>query len=247
MARDLPAATRVLMACGAALTVLACGGSAHAPSASATPTPSPTATAPSPTPSPTADTESIQVVETGVGNYMLVAEPIAVLRNVASEHTAMGVVVDFTVHSPSGTYSLDSSPDVVLFPGQILAVGVICNRSCIDATSTQVTVSVGSWVLGGGLPLAVTSSAYACVSQNGYMGCTPTGGDSQGTVSATVSGTVQPFAELELTAFCRDAAGTIVDGGTTSTVWPGGASATMAVPVVGSPQPAVCAMFATVV
>lgn len=186
------------------------------------------------------------MVASGVGTYLLQAEPVAVLHNLAADHTALGVVVAFTVHSPSGTYALDSSPDVALFSGQTLAVATLCTDMCENATSAEATVTVGSWASGGGSALTVTSPAYTCGSPGNASGCAA-GGDSQGTVSGTVSGTVQPFAQIELTGVCSSASGAIVGSGFTQTVWPGGDSASMSVTVLGSPQPASCQLFATVI
>ena len=246
MARNLPAVTKALAVCASALTVMACGGSSHPTSASPTRTPTPTATPSTPTPSPTADTESIQVLASGVGSYELQAEPVAILHNLAANHTALGVVVDFTVYSPSGTHALDSSPDVSLFPDQTLAVAALCTDMCDNATSTAVAVTVGSWAQGGGSALTASSPVYTCVDSGDALGCAA-GGDSQGTVSGTVSGTAQTFEQIELTGVCTSAAGVIVDSGTVATVWPGGASATMTVSVLGSPRPATCQLYAVAI
>jgi hypothetical protein len=191
------------------------------------------------------------VFASGVGGYELDTNPVAVLHNLAADHTATGIVVTFTVHFPGGTYTISSSPDVSLFPGQTLAVATTCNRACDDsnATSTDVAVDVGAWVPGGGTPLTVTSPTYACVNQDDVMGCPNAVDPSQGTVSATVHGTLQSLAEIVLTGVCYDASGAIVDSGFTTAFWPGGASASMTVAVLGSPSPqtSTCQLYAVAV
>ncbi len=186
----------------------------------------------------------------GLGGFELDTNPVAVLHNLAADHTATGVVVTFTVHFPGGTYSISSSPDVSLFPGQTLAVATTCNRACDDskATSTDVAVAVGSWVSGGGTPLTVTTSpTYACVSQDDLSGCSNAVDSSQGSVSATVHGTLQALAEVVLTAVCDSASGAIVDSGFTPAFWPGGTSRSMSVAVLGNPRPATCQLYAVAV
>ena len=247
MARNLPAVMKALAVCATALTVMACGGASHPTNASPIRTATPTATPSTPTPSPTADTESIQVLASGVGSYLLQAQPVAILHNPAAAHTALGVVVDFTVHSPSGSHALTSSPDVSLFPGQTLAVAALCTDPCDNATSTEVAVTVGSWASGGGAVLTANSPVYLCVDQHDSTGCTDAVSNSQGTVSGTVSGTAQTFEQIELTGVCTSAAGVIVDSGTVATVWPGGASATMTVSVLGSPRLATCQLYAVAI
>ena len=172
MASRPPAQVRAAAICAAALMLMACGEPSHAAGARPTPTPAPTSA--TSTSSPTADDETLQVFASGLGGYELDTNPVAVLHNLAADHTATGVVVTFTVHFPGGTYSISSSPDMSLFPGQTLAVATTCNRACDDskATSTDVAVAVGSWVSGGGTPLTVTTSpTYACVSQDDLSGC----------------------------------------------------------------------------
>lgn len=240
-----PAVMRAVAACAMCLTLLACGGPVHHPGASHTP--APTHTPSTPTPSPMADDETLQVFASGVGAYELDVNPVAVLHNLATGHTATGVVVVFTVHLPGGSYQIDSSPDVTLFPGQTLAVATTCNRMCIGATGTDVAVTVGSWVAGGGTPFTVTSPAYTCVSQHDVTGCSDSVSDSQGNVSGTVHGTLQNLAEVVLTGVCYSGSGAVLDSGFTTDFWPGGTSASMTVAVLGNPAPASCELYAVAI
>jgi len=180
----------------------------------------------------------VTVAASGVGAYDLQAYPVAVLRNQASAHIATGVVVGFTVHFPGGTYALTAEP-VSLAAGETLAVTALCTDSCARATSAAVSVTVGGWKAGDRAVMTATSATYACGSP-----CAGTTGY-QGDVSATLSGQVPSGAVLSLSAACEDSAGTIVGGGLTATVWPGGTPAVSSVPVLVSATPASCQLYAT--
>ncbi|MGD0447910.1 MAG: hypothetical protein ABSB36_04750 [Candidatus Dormibacteria bacterium] len=222
-----------------ALAMTACAGTV--PHASATPTPShpptptPVATA---SPSSAPDTEQVTVTASGVGAYDLQAYPVAVLHNQASAHIATGVVVSFTVHFPGGTYALTAEP-VSLASGESLAVTALCTDSCARATSAAVSFTVGGWQSGDRAIMTATAATYACGSP-----CAGTTGY-EGDVSATLSGQVPSGTLLSLSAACEDSTGTIVGGGLTATVWPGGASAASSVPVLVSATPASCQLYAT--
>jgi hypothetical protein len=182
--------------------------------------------------------EQVTVTASGVGAYDLQAYPVAVLHNQASAHIATGVVVGFAVHLPDGTYSLTAEP-VSLAPGETLAVTALCTDSCAGATSTAISVTVGGWEAGGLAVVTATSATYTCGSP-----CAGTTGY-EGDVSATLSGQVRSGTVLSLSAACEDSGGTIVGGGLTATIWPGGASAVSSVPVLVSATPASCQLYAT--
>jgi hypothetical protein len=231
---------RILTAALVFVALTACSAtgarsSSASPSHSQSSTPSATGTA---SPSSAPDTEQVTVTASGVGAYDLQAYPVAVLHNQASAHIATGVLVGFTVHFPGGTYALTAEP-VSLASGETLAVTALCTDSCARATSTAVSVTVGGWEAGDRAVMTATSATYACGSPcAGSVGY-------QGDVSATLSGQLPSGTVLSLSAACEDSAGTIVGGGLTATVWPGGASAVSSVPVLVSAAPASCQLYAT--
>ena len=228
-----------------ALTLMGCAGASTTPSptrhpsTSATPTPAATPT-PSPSPSASADNQQVSVTSSGVGDYDLQAYPVAVLDNLATGHTANGVVAQFSVKSPSGSFSLDSVP-VSLAPAQTLAVAALCTDSCQGATGVTVTVTVGSWSAGGASSLTASSASYACGSPcaggHGY----------EGDASGTMSGDVSPGSLVNYFAACFSSSGAIVGGGWRQTVWIGSSSSiSVSVPVLVTAQPASCQLYASV-
>lgn len=226
----------LLAAALVALLAAACGPGNPTPTPTATPTPTPTATA-TPTAEPP-DTERIDLLGTGVGSYMLVAVPVAILHNAATAHVAMHVLVHFTVTGGSrGPFGIDAQV-VSLAPGETLAVAADCTDTCNHANETQVSVTVGSWVSGGRRTLTVTGAAYSCGG-----GC---GGHQNGDVLGTVSGAVSAGATVYSVAVCTNSGGTIIGGGSSQITWGGGATQPIDVSVILSANPARCTLYATV-
>lgn len=233
--RTLGSAVAALALC-VATTAVACGSSTPTPGPSHTQTPRPT-----PTPVPTPDNESVSVVTTGVGAWQLVAIPVAILKNNAANHGAAAVVVHFVTHAASGATlgSLDSEA-VNLAPGETLPVAADCTDGCNGAASTDVTVTVGSWTTATGPFFTTTAGGYEC----GTGACG--GGHGQGSVagSLTVS---RLAADSSIVAFavCTNQGGAVSGAGVTQTVWPGGTSAHVSVPVIVNGPPAACQMGAS--
>jgi hypothetical protein len=222
------------------LGLVACAASSTSPrTISPSPSRSPSA-APSPTASATADDEQVSVTASGVGDYDLQAIPVAVLHNVAGDHTALSVQTAFAVRHPGGVYDLDAPP-VSLAPGEVLAVAALCTDACRGATGTTVTVTVGSWTSGGEPALTASAAAYACGSP-----CAGNGGF-EGDASGTVTGSVAAGTPVDLFAACSSAAGTIVGGGITQTVWTGTSNPVrVSVPVLVTAEPRSCALYGAV-
>ena len=226
-------------AAGLALLVAGCGSpSGPSPSPRTSHPPSPT---PSPSPAPGPDTETVTVTASGVGAWQLVAIPVALLRNDAHRHGAEEVVVHFTTHSPSGATGSLSSTAVDLAPGETLPVAADCTDGCNNATSTDVSVSVGLWTPAVGPSFSAGPAAYACGS--GACG----GGHGQGSATAPVTATSSLAEGVAVAAFaaCTNAAGAIVGAGVTTTSWPGGTTATVKVPVIVNSAPAACSVGAS--
>ena len=216
----------------------ACGSSTPTPTPGTSHTPSPKAT---PTAVPTPDAESVSVVTTGVGAWQLVAIPVAILKNNAANHGAAAVVVHFVTHAASGAAlgTLDSEA-VNLAPGETLPVAADCTDGCNGAASTDVTVSVGSWTTSTGPFFTTTAGGYQC----GTGACG--GGHGQGSVSGSL--TVSRLAadsSIVVFAVCTNAAGAISGAGVTQTVWAGGTSNHVSVPVIVNGAPSACQMGAS--
>jgi hypothetical protein len=188
------------------------------------------------------------VVASGAGDYDFEAIPVALLRNQAATHFAVGVVVRFTVHSSSGTCQLDAQP-ISLAPGGTLAVAALCDYlRYTSGAQTDVSVTVARWSLAGPPVVEPASATYACGDP-----CSGVGGF-EGDASATLVGTVAPGTPVHLFAACMSATGSIVGGGITDTVWGGEGSAaaaspgpqTVRVPVLTVQQPASCEVYGAV-
>jgi hypothetical protein len=222
--------------CAASLAsiVVACGGGSGT-----TPTPTAPHTA-TPTAAPTPDNQTVSVVTTGVGAWQLVAIPVAVLHNNAAHHGAAAVVVHFTTHANGGTLGSLDSEAVNLAPGETLPVAADCTDGCNDATSTDATVSVGNWTTSSGASVTTAAGTYQC----GTGACG--GGHGQGSVSGSLAAT-RLAADTSIVAFaaCTDAGGAIVGAGVTQSVWPGGTTATVRVPVIVNANPTGCQLGAS--
>jgi hypothetical protein len=177
-------------------------------------------------------------VTSGFGAYDLEVYPVSVLHSLATAHTAIGVVVRFTVQLPGGSNALSSEP-VSLAPGETLAVTVQCTDSCDGATGVDAAVTVGGWVTGAYTVISGTSAPYTCGSP-----CSGNPGY-EGSVSGTLSGQVPSGRLVTVTAVCQNGSSTIVGGGSTSMLWVGGASANATVPVLVTTPPASCQLYAT--
>jgi hypothetical protein len=184
------------------------------------------------------DDETVDKVASGFGAYDLQVSPVSVLHNLATAHTATGVVVSFTVHFPGGTHPLTAEP-VSLAPGETLAVTALCTDICDGATGVDVAVTVGGWVAGARVVISGTSAPYTCGSP-----CSGSPGY-EGSASGTLSGQVPSGRQVTVTAVCQDGSGTIVGGGSVSMLWPSGASANATVSVLVTTPPASCQLYAT--
>lgn len=231
-----PGASAVALAAFAATLAAACGSSAPtaAPTHATTHTPPPTA-------APTPDSQSVSVLTSGVGAWQLVAIPVAMLHNNAAHHGAAAVVVHFLTHAPSGaTLGALDSEAVNLAPNETLPVAADCTDGCNGATRADVTVSVGSWTTSTGPFFTTATGSYQC----GTGACG--GGHGQGSVSGPI--TVSHLAaDTSIVAFavCTDAGGAIIGAGVTQTVWPGGTSARVSVPVIVNGAPSGCQLGAS--
>ena len=221
----------------ATVLVAACGPSAPS-STPRTATPTPRAT---PTPPPAPDNETVTVVTTGVGAWQLIAIPVAVLQNNAAHHGAAAVMVHFVTHGPGGQTlgSLDSEA-VNLAPGETLPVAADCTDGCNGATSVDATVKVGNWTTSSGPSFTTTAGGYQC----GTGACG--GGHGQGSVSGPINVTELASDEsIVAYAVCTDSGGAVLGAGVTQTVWPGGTSAKVTVPVIVNRNPAACQLGAS--
>ena len=235
--RTLGTAVAALALC-VATAAAACGSSTPTSTPGASRSPTPKAT---PTPAPTPDTESVSVVTTGVGAWQLVAIPVAILKNNAANHGAAAVVVHFATHAESGAAlgTLDSEA-VNLAPGETLPVAADCTDGCNGAASTDVTVSVGSWTTSTGAFFTTIAGGYQC----GTGACG--GGHGQGSVAGSL--TVSRLAadsSIAVFAVCTNQAGAISGAGVTQTVWPGGTSNHVSVPVIVNGPPSACQLGAS--
>ncbi|MFI5284833.1 MAG: hypothetical protein ACHQ4F_00790 [Candidatus Dormibacteria bacterium] len=225
----------VLWLAGIAVVMLsACSGApTPAPSRSATATPSPSATPLPP------DTQSVAVLEIGIGTFDLAAFPVASLKNEARYHAAASVVVHFVTRRAGRTLgSLDAVP-VNLAPGEVLAVTADCTDACNAATGVSVSVTVGSWPTSVGPVFLTASGAYACQpchSGHGY-------GDVKG--SLTPSTAISAGVAVVAFAVCKNGAGVIVGGGSEQFIWQAGSSLAADVPVVLNAAPSSCALGAS--
>jgi hypothetical protein len=225
------------------LALAACGGTAANSPGTARPsptaTPSPTTSAPgTPSASAAPDDEQVEVVASGFGAYDLQVYPVVVLQNLATAHTATAVVVSFTVRFSGGSYALSAEP-VSIAPGETLADTVLCTDSCVGATGSSATVTVGGWTAGDHPVISGSSGSFACGSP-----C-PGNPGYQGNVTGTLSGQVPSGTLLDVSAVCMDSGGAIVGGGLQPRFWPGGTSAAESVPVEVRATPASCQLYAT--
>jgi hypothetical protein len=178
------------------------------------------------------------VTASGDGAYDLEVFPVSILRNLATAHTATGVIVRFTVQLPRGSHALSAEP-VALAPGETLAVTAQCTNSCDGATGVDAAVTVGGWAAGGRTVISASAASYACGSpcagSHGY----------EGHVSGTLRSGVPDGTLINLSAVCMDGAGTIVGGGLIQTFWSNGSSTSVTVPVLVTTPPASCQLYAT--
>lgn len=223
----------------AALLSAACGSSTTTPAATTVTTHQTTTT--TTTTAPATDNLLVSVITSGVSAWQLIAIPVAVVQNNATHHGAAAVVVHFATHGPDGGAlgSLDSEA-VNLAPGEKLPVAADCTDGCNGAASTDVSVTVGSWTTSSGPSFTTASGTYQC----GTGAC---GGDhGQGSVSGPITVTrLAADNSIVVFAVCTDSSGTVVGAGVTQTVWPGGTSAPVNVPVIVNSDPAVCSLGAS--
>ena len=222
----LPALAAVLISCSSSVS-------------SATPTPRPTPTrTPIPTPSETPDNLTVMVSGSGVGSYLLAAIPVAVIKNDAGGHAVTGVIVHFITKRGGSTLgSLDSVP-VNLAAGESLGVAANCTDACNNANGVDVSLAVGGWRDSPGVTFTASGATYQCG--------TCRGGHGYGRVSGTLStGSLGQGVAVAAFAVCRDSSGTILGGGTSQLVWPGGSSMAIQVSVVINDAPASCELGAS--
>lgn len=216
----------------------ACGNASSSgtpPPTAASATATPTA---QPTPTPVPEVQRVDVVKAGVGSYMLEAVPVAILKNVATRHTATGVKTHFTVSSGGRSPQKLEGQVISLSPGETLAVAAQCTDTCNGADTVDVQVEVGGWAPGARTTLATSAVAFACGS-----GCA---GSTYGKVTGVVTGTLAANTGVYVVADCTDGSGTIIGGNSTLTQWAGGASQPVEVNVLLRAPAARCELFAAV-
>jgi len=212
-----------------ALILAGCGTS----SARATPTPSATATA---TPTPAPDNLQVTVVSHGLGTYEQTTIPVAVVRNLATAHAAVGVHVHFTVISPAGAALATTDGDIpVIAAGETTAIAGRAELSGAgDHLKEEVTVT--SWRPAEPSAGVITASdvAYRCETSYclGY-------GRVVGTLSATAATSVT------VTAVCYDAANAVIGGDTSTEATTPQRTTAVEEPVIVSVRPARCELYAT--
>lgn len=236
---------RLLVSLLGAASVAGCGPSGPTPA----PTAPPTASArPTPTPTPPPDTQRVDVVSTGVGVYMAVVVPVAVLHNAATRTGVSGVIVHFVpTRGGRPTTPLDS-PAVTLYPGETLAVSADCTDTCnctagcSNPDAVSVTVGAGTWAPLPGSPITAGGVNAACQS-----GCG--GGHGQWDVTATIAGPgLAQGTRVDVTAWCVNGSGAIVGGSPPYVVgsWPQpGGSLAVDIPAILSAPPASCQVTAS--
>ncbi|MBJ7608647.1 MAG: hypothetical protein JF887_04345 [Candidatus Dormibacteraeota bacterium] len=235
---------RLLLCLLATATAAGCGSPAVA---TPRPTQQPTPT-PRPTPTPAPDTLRVDLVTTGLGAYMAVVVPVAILHNAASRTGVSGVIVHFLpTRAGRPTTPLDS-PAVTLYPGETLAVTADCTDtcnctgSCSNPEAVTVTVGAGTWAPIPGSAIDATGVNFAC--KNGCGG-----GRGQWDVSATVgSPQLSQGTRVDLFAWCVNASGAIVGGSPPDvlTSWPqAGGSLPVQVPAILSAPPSSCQVGAS--
>jgi hypothetical protein len=185
--------------------------------------------------------QRIDVTATGVGTWQLVAVPVAVLHNVAAHTGVSGVVVHFTLTRAGKAISSLDSPAVTLYPDETLVVtSYQCtDYPCYTADGVAVTVAPGTWGALPGAAPATTTAPFTCT-----RGC---GGHGQWDVPISVGGAVLlQHEQVDLFASCKNAAGTIIGGGSRQLLWPqAGGSLNLEVPVIVNSPPASCQVGAT--
>lgn len=231
-----------LVVAAISLLLTACGTSAASTRHIAS-TPKATATAvqtvtPLLTPTPVPDTDSVQVLQSGVGMWGVIVFPVAIVQNQARYHTAVGVSVTFTTQTPSGSTNPPlSSVQVNLAPGQTMALAADCTRGCPGTVSTSATVQVGSYAI---------ESAFAIASVAGSLttdvGGTSGVGDVTGTLTDPLLVAGVPVA---ISAVCFDSQQGILGGGTSIALWSSAAAdSNMTVAVIYPRIPASCQLYA---
>jgi hypothetical protein len=215
-----------------ALILAACGGGA---SSTATSTPSPSRTlAATPTPAP--DSLQVTVVAHGLGTYELTTVPVAVVRNAAGAHAAVGVHVHFTVLSPAGAALATTDGDIPLIaPGETTAIAGRAELSGRGDTVKE-DVTVTSWRPANPAAgrIATSDVAYRCETSHclGY-------GTVVGTLAATTATSVT------VTAVCYDAANAVIGGDTSTTAASAQGTTHVEEPVIVTVRPARCELYAT--
>jgi hypothetical protein len=222
------------------LLATACGTST-ASTRQPTPTPKATAVAvqtATATPTPAADTDSVEVLQSGVGMWGVIVFPVAIIQNQAKYHTAVGVSVTFTTETASGSTNPPlSSVDVNLAPGQTMALAADCTRGCPGTVSTTATVQVESYAVQTDFAIAPVPGSLA-TDVGGTLGV----GDVTGTLSDPGLTTGAPMAT---SAACFDSQQDIIGGGTTIATWSGaGADANIDVAVIYPRIPVSCELYA---
>ena len=174
----------------------------------------------------------------GFGAYDLEVFPVSILHNLATAHTATGVIVRFTVQFPGGSYALSAEP-VALAPGETLAVTAQCTellRRGHRRRRRRDRRRLGAGRAGGHHgERGVLSCGSPCAGSPGY----------EGDVSGTLSGGVPDGTLINVSAACMDVAGTIVGGGLLQSFWSDGSTLSVTVPVLVTTPPASCQLYAT--
>lgn len=217
------------------MLVSACGPLAPTVASSTPSQQTATATASAP------DVQRVDVTATGVGAYMLVTVPVAVVHNAAAHHDATGVVVHFTTKRNGAALAPLDSAAVTLHPDETLLVTANCTDTCNDANGVGVAVSVGAWSVVSGQPIRTTPGVYHC-----GAGCR---GHGYGSVDSNLAGpSVVAGASVLVFAGCRDGSGALIGGGSIRLDWPANPAGAVAVnvPVILSAPPTACQLSASV-
>jgi hypothetical protein len=222
----------------AVLLLVACGGrqtTTTTPPATAPPvTPPP----PVPTPSPAPGPRTVEVTATGLGSYLETTVPVAILRSASTGEVASQVTVHLSVTTPAHRPLASSDVSVsAIAPGSSVVVTARLGGA-LRGDLVVATVAVGEWTAASTTPVADLAASP------GPPSCNSCSRGGSGTVLVTVSGDTQSGL-LEVGAACRDAAGSIVGGG--SALHAGGPSpVSVSVPIILSAPAAGCAEVSAV-
>lgn len=179
----------------------------------------------------------VDIAETGIGSVLQTIVPVAVLRSRATSHTAHGLAVHLVVSLAGHEVGAADVTLATLGPGAGAAVAGRVSGPAAPSLTLAATVRVAFW--DGQPPVPVPGGTGVTLDTTHG----PNGGQGGGDVTATLSLAVIPAPVLQLTAVCRDSAGTIVGGGSQTISAPAAPGPlTVTVPVVFSRRPTACSV-----